>query len=309
MECVALGTGGMMPMPARLTTSVLVRREGRMLMFDAGEGIQLALKRGALGIRALDAVAISHLHADHVLGLPGILMFRAQNEDPGPLTVIGPPGIARFVQHTLSDLRYRINFDLEFVEWSDRAPSEAWSWRGVTLEWEPLDHSTLCLGYRLVEPPRPGRFDKTRALELGVPEGPLFGALQRGEAVMTPSGSTVAPDDVLGPPRRGRVIAFATDTAPCPGLEAAIRGADLAFIEGMFALEHESEARTKKHMTADAAGRAALAAGGVHRVVLVHISPRYSYDDEKVLAREAGAHFENVEVARGLEVYPIPLPD
>ena len=127
-------------MPDRLTTSVLVRYEGRMILFDAGEGIQIALKQGGLGIKALDAVVITHLHGDHVLGLPGILMFRAQNQEPGPLTIIGPPGIQRFVRHNIDDLDYYINFDIEFVEWSKEAGNLAWSWNGVRLIWEELEH-------------------------------------------------------------------------------------------------------------------------------------------------------------------------
>jgi ribonuclease Z len=308
MECVILGAGGMMPMPARMTTSVLLRREGRMLLFDAGEGIQISLKRGGLGIRNLDAVAITHLHADHVLGLPGIMMFRAQCEDPGPLTVIGPPGIRRFVRHTLEDLRYRLNFRIDYVEWDDAAGSTAWSWHGHALRWEVLEHSAFCLGYRLDEAGRPGRFHLERAIELGVPEGPLFGELQAGKSVTTPSGATVRPDQVLGAERRGRNVVFATDTAPCDGLRRLCRSADIAFLEGMFTLAHEQEAVEKQHMTADQAGRIA-AETEVKKLVLVHLSPRYTHDDEKILRDEARAHFPSAEVGRGLASYEIKLPD
>jgi len=309
MECVVLGAGGMMPMPARLTTSVLVRREGRALMFDAGEGIQLALKRGALGIANLDAVAISHLHADHVLGLPGVMMFRNQCEAASPLAIIGPPGIGRFVRHTLEDLRYRIDYGLEFVEWSEEAGGAAWDWRGARLCWEPLDHSVLCLGYRIEEATRPGRFFPDRAEAAGVPNGPLRGRLQQGEDVALDDGRIVRPADVLGPPRRGRVVAFATDTRPCAGLERTVAAADLAFVEGMFALEHAADAAGKKHMTAaDAAAAAARA--GARRLVLVHISPRYdTRGDEDRLREEARAHFPGAEIGRSLAMYAIPLPD
>jgi ribonuclease Z len=307
MDAVLLGTGGMMPMPERLTTSSLVRREGRMLLFDAGEGIQLALKRGGLGIRSLDAIAISHLHADHVLGVPGILMFRAQADDPGPLAIVGPPGIERFVRHTLEDLRYRLNFELSFVEWSEGAP-RALAWNGCSLSWEPLDHSAFCLGYRLEEAERPGKFDPEAAARLGVPAGPLFGRLQAGEDVTLSDGRVVKPSDVLGPPRRGRVLSFATDTRPCPGLVNTLRGADLAFAEGMFALRHAAEAVEKKHMTALESATIAAEAG-VSRLVLVHISPRYRLDEEPLLAEEASAAFPGVEVGRALATYAVPLPD
>jgi ribonuclease Z len=298
----------MMPMPLRLTTSVLVRREGRMLLFDAGEGIQLALKKGALGIRGLDAVAISHLHADHVLGLPGIMMFRAQCEDPGALTIIGPPGIRSFVQHTLDDLRYHINYSLHYIEWNDNSGEIAFSWNGLSLRWQTLEHSTFCLGYRLEEPARPGRFDPLRAAALGVPSGPLRGRLQAGETITTAEGREVRPEEVLGPPRRGRIVAFATDTRPCEGLSRACARADLAFVEGMFLAVHADAAVEKRHMTAvEAAGMARDA--GVDRLVLVHISPRYVHEDEATLGADARAVFPRAEVAIPLEAYPIPLPD
>ena len=303
-----LGYGGMMPMPLRLTTSVLVRREGRMLLFDAGEGIQLALKKGGLGIRGLDAVAITHLHADHVLGLPGILMFRAQCDEPSALTVIGPPGIERFVRHTLDDLKYYINYNLQFIEWTSNSGRVAWSWHGSAVVWEPLEHSAFCLGYRVEEAGRPGRFDTDRATALGVPAGPLRGRLQTGETVVTDDGREVRPEDVLGPKRRGRVVVFATDTRPCQGLARLCTGADLAFVEGMFTAELQEDAIEKRHMTAIEAAHTARDAG-VDRLVLVHVSPRYTHDDEAQLGAEAGKVFPRAEVAKALETYPIPLPD
>jgi ribonuclease Z len=307
VDCVVLGYGGMMPMPLRLTTSVLVRREGRMLLFDAGEGIQLALKKGGLGIRGLDAVAISHLHADHVLGLPGIMMFRAQCDEPGPLTIVGPPGIERFVRHTLEDLMYYINYNVVYIEWSANSERTALLWNGGMLVWETLEHSAFCLGYRFEEPERPGRFDVGRAIALGVPAGPLRGRLQAGETVVAEDGREIAPADVLGPKRRGRVVAFATDTRPCDGLSRLCAGADLAFVEGMFAVAHQEDAVEKRHMTAAEAARAARDAGA-QRLVLVHVSPRYVYEEEAQLDTEARAVFPRSEVAKSLEVYPIPLP-
>ncbi|MFO8073905.1 MAG: ribonuclease Z [Polyangia bacterium] len=303
-----LGTGGMMPMPMRLTTSVLVRREGRALMLDAGEGIQLSLKRGGLGICNLDAVAISHLHADHVLGLPGVMMFRNQCPDPGELAIIGPPGLERFVRHTLDDLRYRVDYPLSFIEWKPGSSRRAWSWRGCSLLWDELDHSTFCLGYRLEEPQRPGRFSPDRARELGVPTGPDWGRLQSGEVVELDDGRTVRPEQVLGPPRRGRIAVFATDTRPCPGLDRLLENADIAFVEGMFCERNAEEARQKKHMTAREAALAAARAKA-ERIILVHLSPRNTRDDETILRNEAREVFAESEVARDLYSYEIKLPD
>jgi ribonuclease Z len=306
MDCVVLGNGGMMPMPLRLTTSLLVRRQGRMIMFDAGEGIQLALKKGGFGIAALDAVAISHLHADHILGLPGVMMFRAQNENPTPLTLVGPPGLARFVKDVVGGLSCHINYPYHVIEWHPDAPAEAYVWHDVVLSWFPLDHSTFCLGYRLDEPQRPGRFNPDAAAALGVPKGPLFGKLQIGETVTLDDGAIVSPSAVLGPERPGRSVGFATDTRPCQGLEQAIHGTDIAFIEGMFSDKHSAEALRKKHMTTREAATAAKAAGA-QRVVLVHISPRYSTLDEQILEAEARSVLSCAEISKPLGIYPIPL--
>jgi ribonuclease Z len=243
-----------------------------------------------------------------VLGLPGIMMFRAQCDDPGPLTIIGPPGLERFVRHTLEDLRYHLNYRLEFVEWNAETDADAWSWHGHQLRWDRLEHSTFCLGYRLEEAARPGRFHPDKAAALGVPPGPLFGRLQAGEPVQAPDGSTVQPAQVLGATRRGRVVAYATDTVPCRGLSTLLAGADLAFVEGMFARVHEAEADAKRHMTAAQAARAAAAAR-VARLVLVHISPRYTLQEESILETEAREHFPGAEVGRGLQAFEVPLPD
>ena len=134
-----------------------------MILFDAGEGVQIALKRGGLGIRSLDAAVISHLHADHTLGLPGIMMFRAQNEAPGPFTIIGPPGLKKFIRGVLDTLGCRINYDYKVIEWTPESGDVAWQWHGVPIKWTQLEHSTFCLGYRLEEPERPGKFHLKKA--------------------------------------------------------------------------------------------------------------------------------------------------
>ena len=308
MDCTILGAGGMMPMPARLTTSLLIRKNGKMIMFDAGEAIQLALKKGSLGIAALEIVAISHMHADHVLGLPGILMFRAQCDNPGPLTIVGPKGIRQFVEHTLEDLKYRINFKIRYVERCKNSESTAIEWNGGILKWEPLKHSTFCLGYQYVENERPGKFDLNKAIELNIPRGPMFGELQAGKPVLLKDGTSIMPEHVLGSPRRGRKVTYATDTMACDGLKTICEGADIAFVEGMFAMSHEKEAAQKKHSTAVSSAKIAAEAH-VKKLVLVHISPRYTYDDEKILETEAKEYFKNVSVGRGLQNFEIKLPD
>jgi len=297
-----------MPMPGRRLASVAVRHEGQVYLFDCGEGTQVPYKELHVGLRALRVVMVTHLHADHCLGLPGLLMLRAQMPDPGPLRIVGPPGLARFVDHVRRDLSMYINYELVFHEWSASTGPEAHRDELVRVVWRPLDHTTFCLGYRLEEHDRPGRFDAAAAEALEVPRGPLWGALQRGETVQTPAGEEVTPQQVLGPPRRGRRVAFVTDTRETPAIGALCEGVDLAFLESMFLEEHVDEARAKKHMTASQAARAAAEARAA-RLVLVHLSPRYEARDLDRFAAEAGTHHPAVQVARDGEVIALPLPD
>lgn len=308
MQCFVLGSGGMMPMPQRRLTSLALRHAGRVYLFDCGEGTQLPYKELHIGLRALTVVATTHLHADHVLGLPGLLMLRAQMPDPPPLTLLGVPGLRRFVEHVRADLAMFINYPIEVIEWSGDAQVPAYRDDEVTIYWQPLDHRVLCLGYRLEEHERPGRFDPGAATRLGVPCGPLWGQLQHGSEVVLPGGAVVRPAQVLGPPRRGRHVAFITDTAPCAGLRPLLRAVDLAFIEGMFAAAEQADADEKRHLTAVQAARAAREAEA-RRVVLVHVSPRYDATGAQALGAEAAAHHPRLEVARDGMLIELPLPD
>jgi ribonuclease Z len=309
VECVLLGSGGMMPMPYRALTALVVRVEGRLYLFDAGEGTQVSLKAARLGIKAMRVMAVSHLHGDHCLGLPGLLMMRAQVPEPGPLTVLGPPGLRRFVAQTQEVLGFFLNYPIEFREWRAGAPDEAYRDEAVRVLWAPLKHTTVCLGYRLEEHPRPGKFRPEAARALGIPPGPLFGKLQRGEGVTVKDGRIVAPDQVLGPARPGRAICFAVDTRPTKALYRLCKDAGMAFLDGMFLPEHGEEAATKGHMTVDDAARVAARAG-VRRAVLVHISPRYQGDEEMGrLSHAASLRFRRSEMGRDLGVYVIPLAD
>jgi ribonuclease Z len=308
MECFVLGIGGMMPMPHRRLSSVALRVNGELYLFDCGEGTQVPYKELHLGLRTLRVVLISHLHADHVLGLPGMLMLRAQMPDPGPLTLVGPPGLGRFVRNVRADLRMHVRYPLEFVEWSKQAGELAYEDELVRVRWQPLSHSVFCLGYRVEEHQRPGRFDPAAAEGLGVPAGPLYGRLQRGETVTTPAGETVTPEQVLGPTRRGRQVALVTDTVRTPRLQPLLHDVDLAFVESMFLPEHADEAAEKRHMTAEQAVDAAREAG-VRRLVLLHISPRYDNRELKQFAKIAHEGHPRAEVAREGQVIEIPLPD
>jgi ribonuclease Z len=178
----------------------------------------------------------------------------------------------------------------------------------LTISWKPLRHRVPCLGYRLEEHGRPGRFDPDRARALGVPEGPLWGALQRGEHVHVEGRGEVAPGEILGRPRRGRAVAYCTDTAPCDTIEELCAGVDVAFVEGMFMPEHEEEGRLKMHLTVEQAAAATRRAGAL-RTVLVHLSPRYGAGDIRRIDGLARKVNRTARMGRDLMVIDVPLPD
>jgi ribonuclease Z len=289
-------------------TAVAVRTEGRVYLFDCGEGTQVPYKERHLGQRALRLIAITHLHADHCLGLPGLLMLRAQMPDPGPLAVLGPPGLARFIGHVREDLALYINYQIQVHEWRGEEDRLAYEDDLVRISWRPLAHSVLCLGYRLEERERPGKFDAEEATRLGIPFGPHRGALQAGRGVTLADGTLIRPEQVLGPTRRGRHLAFITDTTLTPNLGPLLHDVDLAFLEGMFLPEHLEEALEKKHLTVEQGVRAAREAGA-HRVRLVHVSPRYDRADLARLNDAANPLHPRARLAREGEIIAVPLPD
>ena len=314
MECLLIGTGGMMPLPERHLNSLLVRVEGEVYLLDAGEGTQIAMKRWRAGFRTIRLLAVTHLHGDHVLGVPGVLMCRTHAEAEEPLTILGPTGIRRFVENTIRDLRYRLIFPIDFIEIDadslsgEKSPVEFYRDDRCVVSGLSLNHGTPCLGYRVEELPRPGRFHPEKVREMGVPEGPLWGRLQRGETVQLEDGRDVTPEEVLGPPRRGRRCALVTDTVPCKNAYRLVTGADIAFIEGMFREDDLEKAADKAHMTVRKAARIGRAQGAL-RTVIVHLSPRYRNEDLADLHDEARAENETAEIGRDGARYEIPLPD
>lgn len=298
----------MMPMPYRMLCSMAIRLNGKIYLFDAGEGAQINWKKARIGVRGLKLIAVTHLHADHCLGIPGMLMLKAQMEDPEPLTIIGPQGTREFVTQCRKTLEFQINYPISFIEWPGDESGVAYSDDQARILWEPLKHTRFCLGYRLEEFDRPGKFDAESARSLGLPMGPLWGKLQSGMSVTTPQGREILPQQVLGPPRKGRHIAYVVDTRPAPGILPLCRDADIAFLEGMFLTEHSGHADEKGHLTVtEAASIAREARPG--RLVLVHISPRYEKGDLGRLEEEAKSIFQPVQVGRDLEIFEVRFPD
>ena len=297
-----------MPMPYRLLTSLAVRLNGRIYLFDAGEGTQLGLKQTKIGIRGLTVLAVSHLHADHCLGIPGIMMLRSQIEDPEPLTILGPPGIKSFIQQIRENLGFFLNFSINFIEWSSELGEVAYRDGQVRILWHPLEHSRFCLGYRLEEHERPGKFKPHLAASLSIPKGSLWGKLQQGQSITLEDGKQINPEQVLGESRRGRHVGYIVDTRPSKGVYRLCNDADIAFMEGMFLPEDEQHADSKGHLTVVDAARIASRAG-VRRAVLIHISPRYDGNELHLLEAAAKSRFAGAEMGEDFKVYHVPLPE
>jgi ribonuclease Z len=306
LEVFVLGTGGMMPLPGRGLTSVLVRREGELFLFDCGEGTQIGLRRLNLRWKKITSIFISHTHADHVTGLPGILMLSSQVDRAEPLYIYGPPKIREFVEAMRRTLDMYINYEIVVKEIEGGVPiirAEEYSICSHTLV-----HTKPCLAYSLVEKKRPGIFFPEKALALGVPRGPLWSKLQGGEEVRVPDGSLVTPAQVMGGERKGRKFCFATDTVAAPGLADFARNSDLFICEGMFAEDLAETAAEKKHLTAAQAARLARE-GGVKKLGLIHYSPRYSERELKTLLGEAREIFPDSFLTRDLQHIELPFED
>ncbi len=288
-----------MPTVQRAPSSLLLRRGGDRILIDCGEGAQRQLLR-SVGLPEIEHIFITHYHADHFLGLPGMLKTFTLRGREIPLTVYGPRGLDRL----MADLRRiygKLSYKLRIRELS---PGEAVEFDRFRIGAFAVKHSTEAVGYALVEDPRPGRFDAQAAHELGVAEGPLFGALQRGESIEA-GGTTIEPAQVMGEARPGRGVVFSGDTEPCESTLAVARGADLLVHEGTFAEEEAERARLTSHSTAHQAAELARAAG-VTMLAITHLSPRYFAPQ---IEKEARAVFPSTVVPRDFDVIEVPYPD
>ncbi|MCI6366179.1 MAG: ribonuclease Z [Spirochaetia bacterium] len=306
MEAFILGCGGMMPLPYRHLTSVLLRRDGDLFLFDGGEGTQVSLRRLNLKWKKINAIFVSHTHADHVTGLPGILMLSAQVERTEPLYIYGPPKIAEYIETSRKVLDMYINYPIIVKEIT--APCIVHHGEDYYIRCFPLDHTKTCVGYTLEELDRPGEFNPEKALQLGVPVGPLWGQLQKGNNVQNSEGKTVRPEDVMGAKRSGRKFSFVTDTLYKNTIAKEVQGSDLLICEGMFEDELIDQAREKKHMTASQAATIARDAN-VKRMCMIHYSPRYTDKELPKLLEQAKKIFPAAELSKDRMHIEIPYED
>jgi ribonuclease Z len=299
LSVLFLGTAGSMPTVQRAPASALVRRGADRILIDCGEGTQRQLLR-SVGLPDVEHIFLTHYHADHFLGLPGMLKTFALRGREVPLTIYGPRGL----QSLMSDLRRvygKLSYDVRLQELE---PSDAVSFDGFRIGAYAAVHRLEACGYALFEDERPGRFDLGRARELGIPEGPAFGRLQRGEAIEA-DGRVIEPGDVLGDARPGRRVVFTGDTEPCDATVAVASGAQLLVHDGTFADDEVERARQTGHSTARQAAEVAREAD-VSMLALTHLSSRYF---APVIEKEARSVFERTVVPRDFDVVEVPYPD
>jgi ribonuclease Z len=301
LDLVFLGTSGSAPTAGRAPTALLVRRGGERLLFDCGEGTQRQLMRSTVGLPDLEQIFISHFHADHYLGLPGMLKTFQLRQRDVPLTVYGPPGL-RELFNGLRRVFGRISYPLELVEVRPGEALERDEYRILVI---PAHHGVAAVGYAVVEHPRPGRFDVDVADTLQIPHGPERGALQRGDSVTLADGRVLTPDAVLGPPRPGRKIVVSGDTAPSEALQVLAEGAEVLVHEATFAEEERDRAAETLHSTAGQAAEIAQAAG-VRMLAITHLSPRYFGSE---LLGEARAIFPETYAPRDFDVIEVPFAE
>lgn len=274
LDVCLLGTGGMMPLPGRFLTSLMVRYNGSNLLIDCGEATQIAVKKKGWVFKPIDVICFTHYHADHISGLPGLLLTMGNAERTEPLLMVGPRGLERVVS-ALRSIAPELPFDIRFHELTE--PEEHLEVNGYHITAFKVQHNVICYGYTL-EIPRSGRFDAARAREENIPL-PYWSRLQKGETITAEDGRVFTPDMVLGPARKGLKVTYTTDTRPVPSIASYASDSDLFICEGMYGEpEKEKKAREYKHMTFYEAARLAAQAQP-KEMWLTHFSPSLVYPE------------------------------
>jgi len=299
---VFLGTAGSVPTPKRALPAIAIQRKDELILFDCGEGVQRQMIQAKVGFHRKTKVFITHMHGDHVLGLPGLFQTMALLDRKRKLEVYGPVGIRAFVEAMRETVQFALTFPIEITEIENAGA--VCSEKEYEVHAVPVDHVVPSLTYALTEKPRPGKFNPKWAKSLGIPEGPLWSRLQHGSRVKLPDGRVVKPQEVVGTPRPGRKIVYSGDTRPTRELVRLAENADLLIHDATFDDQLKDRAVEDGHSTPSQAAETAKEAN-VKRLILTHISARY--EKTSLLRRQARKVFPRTEVAEDFLRVDIPL--
>ena len=302
LQVIFLGTAASIPTVERALPSVVVKRKNELFMFDCGEGVQRQMIKARMGFHKKMKVFVTHMHGDHVLGLPGLLQSMSLLDRTQKLEVYGPVGVKAFIEAIQQTVQFVLTFTVEIHEIEDEGviceENEYYIQSALT------DHVIPSLAYALIEKPRPGKFNPIRAEALGVPEGSLWSKLQHGEGVKTSTGKVVNPEQVVGAPRPGIKIVYSGDTRPTKRLVKLAENADLLIHEATLEDDLLERAQEDGHSTASQAAETAKKAK-VKRLMMTHLSSRYKSAER--LLEQAKKIFPNADVAEDFMKIEIPL--
>jgi len=301
LSLIFLGTGGSWPTLARNVSSLAIKRGSEILLFDCGEGTQRQFQKSNLSYMQISKIFITHFHGDHFLGIPGLVQTMQLNDRDKPLHLYGPKGMENLTDQLLTLGYFRPSYEIIPHELDD---CEEVDFEEYTISAMKACHNIPALSYCLEERKRPGKFNKAKALKLGIPEGPLFSELQDGNTITLANGKKISPDKVLGPSRKGRKIVISGDTMPCEGMTSFSKGADVLVHEATFDSELSDIAQSYGHTTAEQAAQIAKKAR-VASLYLVHVSPRYL--DYRVLENDARKIFPHSFVPKDFQEVEVRL--
>jgi ribonuclease Z len=301
LKIIFLGTGGSWPTVKRNVSSIAIKRNSEVLLFDCGEGTQRQFQKSSLSYMQISKIFVSHFHGDHFLGIPGLLQTMQLNDREDPIHLYGPRGMKSLSNQLLHLGYFKPTYEVMAHEVAD---GDIIDYKGYVIRVCRACHNVPSVAYSLEESMRPGKFNKPKALEMGIPEGPLFSQLQKGSSITLKDGSKILPEMVLGPARKGRKIVISGDTIPCEKISVLAKDADVLIHEGTFTSDFEENAGEYGHSTARQAATIAKQAG-VKRLYLTHISPRYL--DKRVIENEARDVFPASYVPRDLQEISIAV--
>ena len=301
MKIIFLGTSGSWPTVKRNVTSIALKRASEILLFDCGEGTQRQFQRSKLSYMQISKVFVTHFHGDHFLGLPGLIQTMQLNDRKKPLHVYGPKGIVKLMQQLLSLGFFKPGYKIVAHELAD---GEVLDFEEYKIKIINAKHGVPAIAYSFEEKMRPGRFNKSKALKMGIPEGPFFSQLQHGKTITLKDGRKIKPSMVLGPPRKGRKIVISGDTKPFDKMIEFSKDADVLIHDATFESSMQDIAGDYGHATAFQAAEIAKKAE-VNKLYLTHISPRYL--DKSVLEDDARKIFKNSYVAKDFQEIEVNL--